>query len=286
MPVGAVTFRAQMQQDDRHRIEDLIRRNTEKVPVGELAARGNRHVRVISGQKTLSLIEAIVDRVIAQRADELAGAERERIVREAEERIRTSSLLQGQTEDLVGRLQEELTVARQRDKELVGALRRREKRLARMRETILSYDQEFQRLASRTKADAALIERLQANQVQEDPGLRAEVAELKQFLMEREKKAGAHLEGRFQENLDRTLDKISKTLHAATARPLDHAIEATDILIAQVFDDEERMESNLGRLDVRVSSAQTVSGSLERLKRMRAEALGPDEESDGDAASL
>lgn len=286
-----------MQQSDRQRIEDVIKSNTEKVSVAELAKR-NRSVRVISGEKTLALIEAIVDRVIAQRSGEMAAGERAQIVKEAEERIRTASLLQNQTENLVNQLQTEVKKLRgqikhlmERDKELVGALRRREKRLGRMRETIHSYDAEITRLAKQIQHDAKLIARLEAQEPAAPPAevdsLRAEITELKSFLVERDQKAGSELEGRFKENLDQTLDKISRTLEAATARPIDSHIEATDVLVAKVFDDEGEMDTNLGRLDVRVSSAEKVSDTLDRLRRLRAKALdGDDEEtSEGEEAS-
>ena len=249
-------------------------------------------MRVISGEKTIGLIEAIVDRVIAQRSGEMAAGERAQVVKEAEERIRTASLLQNQTENLVGQLQTEVKKLRgqmrhllTRDKELVNALKRREKRLGRMRETIVSYDAEIVRLAHQVKHDAKLVARFEAAQAAEGvretaeiEGLRAEMAELKSFLLERDQKAGSDLEGRFKDNLDETLQKITRTLEAATARPIDSSIEATDVLVAQVFDDEAEMESNLDSLDVRVSSAESVSDTLDRLRRLRAKALNDEDE--------
>jgi hypothetical protein len=70
--------------------------------------------------------------------------------------------------------------------------------------------------------------------------------------------------------MDQTLDKISRTLNAATARPIDSRIEATEALVARLFDRESEMESNLGALDVSVTTAEDgIAKSLERLRRLR-----------------
>jgi hypothetical protein len=50
-------------------------------------------------------------------------------------------------------------------------------------------------------------------------------------------------------------------------------------MLARLFDRASDMESNLSRLDVEVSTAQTgIEESLARLKRLRAEALEGDAE--------
>ena len=85
------------------------------------------------------------------------------------------------------------------------------------------------------------------------------------------------MESSFQARLDETLDHIGKALQAATAKPIDRRVEATDVFISKMFDDESVMESNLQNLDLKVSTAkQSISKSLERLKELR----GSDPEED------
>lgn len=286
-----------MKQSDRELLSSVIEQNTRRVTLAELAQRGNRHVRVISGTKTLELIEAIVDRTIARRAGELADADRERIVREAEQQFRQVSRIQAEAEALIeqqkAHMQQQaraLAAYRAKQQEMLLALRRREKRLANARRTIDSYDAEIERLARRGKEDAALIERLRRELAEREdrlPGLVEGALEtILQRLAERDGAAGSELEERFRKSLDESLEKIRKTLHHATARPVDRAVEATDVLVSKVFDDEDSMDTNLGRLDVHVSTMRAgIQDSLERLRRMRAEALEPDEDDETPEAS-
>jgi hypothetical protein len=86
------------------------------------------------------------------------------------------------------------------------------------------------------------------------------------------------MEKRFEAGLQKTLDKVSKTLHLATARPEDRPVEATDAMLARIFDRAEEMDTNLSRLDVEVSTARAgIEDSLDRLKRLREQALGDDD---------
>lgn len=286
-----------MKDDDRKLLSSVIEQNAQRVTVEELARRGNRHVRVISGTKTLELIEAIVDRTIARRAGELADADRDRIVQEAEQQFRQVSRIQAEAEGLIGQqkahiqqLQREIQAERAKQKELVLALRRREKRLSNARRTIDSYDGEIERLARQVREDASLIERLKGEIEQRQaqlPGLvEGAVEKILARLSEREASSGTALEDRFRASLDESLDKIRKTLHSATARAVDRPVEATDVLVSKVFDDEDSMDTNLGRLDVHVSTMREgITSSLDRLRRMREEALAPDEDSDSAEAT-
>jgi len=257
-----------MKKDDRHLVSSVIEQNTQRMTLEELAARGNRHVRVISGQKALELIEAIVDRTIARRAVEMADADRERIVKETDEQFRRISRIHSESEALIEqqkthiqRQMKELQAHRQNQKELVGAVRRREKRLERARQTILSYDAEIDRLSRQLKELQTDEDRLPA---------------LVETLLTRLGERDAQAEERMHRSLEGTLDKVKKALHSATAKPVDSPVEATDVLVSKVFDEE--MDTNLGRLDVEVSTLEGIADSLDRLRKMRASALEPDDE--------
>jgi hypothetical protein len=312
-----------MKTEDRQRVAEAIEKNTQRVALGDLAAKGKSHVRVISAEKTLELIEAIVDRAIALRAGELADADRERVVREANEQFQRVVRIQADAEALTEQQREMIRNQAARIAALEQAIRksasvakRQEKRLGNARETILSYDQEIERLAAQVRRDADLIEDLRRGleeRAQEVQGLRemlraltaeaerraaagveelrSELAEMKALLRggapngtveallarlsEREAATTQHLESRFEEGLRRTLDSVSKRLHLATARPLDRPVEATDAMLARIFDRADEMDSNLSRLEVEASTAKAgIEDSLDRLKRLKDQALG------------
>ncbi len=321
-----------MKQEDRQRVADVIEQNTERVALGELAAKGKSHVRVISGEKTLAIIEAIVDRTIARRAGELADVDRERIVKEANEQFERVVRIQADAEALVQQQKEMIAGQAARIAGLDQAVRkaaavskRHEKRLGNARETILSYDQEIERLAAQVRRDADVIDQMKKGleeRAVEAQGLRdllrtltaevtanrdrgasdvaSELAEMRAALKALDAKPGAghetveallarlserdaastqQLERRFEAGLQKTLDKVSKTLESATARPLDRPVEATDAMLARIFDRADEMDSNLSRLEVEVSTSRAgIEESLDRLKRLKDQAL-----EDGDA---
>jgi chromosome segregation ATPase len=315
-----------MQQEDRSRVADVIEKNTQRVALGELAAAGKSHVRVISAEKTLQLIEAIVDQTIARRAGQLAEVDRERVVKEANEQFQRVARIQADQEALVQQQRE--MIAQQASRVLVleqglrkaaSVVKKNEKRLANSRETILSYDQEIERLAAQVRRDAEVIEDLRKGieeRAAEVKGLRdllhaltseaetraaagvtelrTELAEMKAFLKagapqgsvedllarlgEREAAVSEQFERRFEAGLQKTLESVSKTLHLATGRPLDRPVEATDAMLARIFDRADEMDTNLSRLEVEVSTTKAdIEGSLDRLKRLREQANGDGE---------
>ena len=290
-----------MRREDRKSVADVIESNTRRVSVDELVLRGKRHVRIISGSKALELVEAIVDATIARRAGELADIDRDRVVKEANEQFQRVSRIQAEAEGLIERQKELIAQQAQRAAELEarlnrasGPLKRRERRLANARQTILNYDGEIERLAAQVRTDARVIDDLraalqdraeEAKRLQEvlrdraarpaEDGLtqlRDEFAELKTLLRERETAGAADMQRQFRASLDETLDKVSRTIHAATARPEDRPIEATDALVSRIFDRAGEMDSNLERLDIEVSTTRAdIHKSLARLKRLREE---------------
>ncbi len=98
----------------------------------------------------------------------------------------------------------------------------------------------------------------------------ATVEELVRKLTERESVSTKDMETRFSAAMDKTLDQISRTLHAATARPLDEVVEATEVVVAKLFDHGAEMETNLESLEVDERRSKSgIAGNLERLRAMR-----------------
>lgn len=90
-----------MKPIDRKRVVSVLEAHTRRVTLSELAARGKKHVRVISGEKALELIEAVVDETIVRRVGELADEDRDGIVRQANEQFQRLTRLQLAAEELV-----------------------------------------------------------------------------------------------------------------------------------------------------------------------------------------
>ncbi len=173
--------------------------------------------------------------------------------------------------------------------------------LERMKEALQAKELEVHRLTGerdtlRAELDAA---RQQAGESQGVSALRGELAEMKSFLRtlderasrvdestvqalltqlaQRETVNSTAMEERFSATLDKTIDQIAKTMAAATAKPIDIAVEATDVLIDRVFDMDEEMHTNLEQLDVEVKTSKAgIGGNLARLKAMRSGAPAPE----------
>lgn len=321
-----------MKPEDRLRVAEVIEKNTQRVALGELAAAGKSHVRVISAEKTLALIEAVVEKAIARRAGELADVDRERLVQEANEQFQRVVRIQADAEALAQQQKEmiasqaaRMSVLEQAIRKAASVAKRHEKRLGNARETILSYDQEIERLGAQVRRDAEVIDDLRKGleeRAAEVQGLRdllraltaeaearakagvsdlrSELIEMKSALRALDAKPGAapeaveailarlsereaantqQMERRFEAGLQKTLEKVSKTLQLATARPEDRPVEATDAMLARIFDRADEMDSNLSRLDVEISTTRAgIEDSLDRLKRLKEKAL-----EDGDA---
>jgi chromosome segregation ATPase len=89
-------------------------------------------------------------------------------------------------------------------------------------------------------------------------------------LAHHEQDATKLLEERFASSMDRVLDQVGRTLRAATAKPIDRPVEATEAMLTKVFERESDMESNIGDLGVSERSSQrSINRSLERLRAAR-----------------
>jgi len=367
-------------------LTSVIRANTERRTLEELAAKGKRHFRVVSGEKVMELIQAVVDDAIEREAGEIAAQDRDRIVAETRRDFDRVLRIQSEQDAAIRRHRELADYFRQqaekaegriaalkaeveqgrhrltlRESELLAcfeqergeiqrdcerrlaegreAFERSEVRLANARETIENYDREFQRLTRELEAERdrltaalaagpdlsrardqvskvtirglqqevrALARRLGAAQgalaaARRELATRADaaapevvrgVAELREMvreiadrpvgldadslgqiverIAERDGKAAAELEARFRDQMEETLTHVTKALRLATAKPVDFAVEATDVLIDRLFDHEDEMGTNLGALAVEeLAAGPDIAGNLERLRAAR-----------------
>jgi len=100
----------------------------------------------------------------------------------------------------------------------------------------------------------------------------ATVQALVEQLSQRQALDANALEAKFNQTLDASLEKFSKTVEAATAKPIDIVVEATDVLVDKIFDTPtEQMSTNLDSLEVdQRKSKRGIGGSLAALRAMRA----------------
>jgi len=375
-------------------LTNVIRANTERRSLEELAARGKRHFRVVSGDKVMKLIQAIVDDTIRRETGELVAQDRDRLVSETRQefnrvlKIQTeqdaairrqrelADYFREQAEKAEGRISElkaeieegrhrltlresELTACFEQERieltrdyeqkltEIRERLDRSEIRLGNARETIEGYDREFERVTrelevERDRLSAAtaagpesprardqavrvtiqalehevrtLTRRLGATQRalassrreltnrSGSPEVAREVHELRELVTEiaarppgidtdtlaalmdrltdRDASAAEDMEKRFRERMEETLSDVTRALSLATARPIDTAVEATDVLIAQLFDHDDELGTNLDVLAVEeLNGGQSIADNLERLRAARGQAV-EDEDSE------
>lgn len=105
------------------------------------------------------------------------------------------------------------------------------------------------------------------------------VEEMLQRILQKETAAKSQMEDQFDGKLTDMLGKIDSAIQRATARAIDRPVEATDVFISKIFDEDESMDTNLESLDMQASTAkQSISNSLDRLKKLRQQASQAEEE--------
>jgi len=102
----------------------------------------------------------------------------------------------------------------------------------------------------------------------------ATVRALMTQLSEREGVQTAAMEERFSLQMERTLDEVTRSLRLATASPIDVQVEATDVLVDRLFDQEAEMQTNLGVLAVEErTSKRDIAANLARLREAQKSAV-------------
>ncbi len=174
-------------------------------------------------------------------------------------------------------------------------LRRLQTRQTKTRESLKSREAEVERLS----ADLSqVIEQLEEAQAAiEAAGQSSEtsaVAELRQGLLELRDAVSAgngkrgldqenldsllnslgerdlQLESRVGEQMSQTMAEISRSVRAATASPIEMDVEATDVLVNRMFDQDSEMETNLDSISMEeLGGGEVITGNLELLKATR-----------------
>ena len=125
---------------------------------------------------------------------------------------------------------------------------------------------------------SAMREYLTSMEARSDAKEDSTINTLLQKLDEQSRVDASGLEERFSGTLDDALDRITRTMEAATAKPIDIVVEATDVLVDKLFDMEEtEMSTNLDKIDIEEkSSKSSIARNLDALRKMRGAAAADD----------
>lgn len=238
-----------MKKKDRKTVASAIVKKSRRLSLEELAARGQRHVRVLTAGEAFEEIESVVDETSTRRANEIADRDRAWVFEEAKEQFDRADQLRSDSQRLI---QEQGARVRQ-DSDRVGEL---EKKLR----------EELQELKSSVKA-------LEEKSSTPDPGY---VETLFDELTRREESSRSKLEARLETTMNETIDAVRRTVVAALKGTGDTSVDATSLIVAKVLDDQEdALESNVAGIRVPEShvAASRVGGgvgeNLARLKQLR-----------------
>jgi len=210
-------------------------------------ARLNR--RLTTARQTITRYDQEIERLAVQiKEDALLIEQLRSQVHEREEEL---SRLEG----LMAVLGQELAVARQRDAVEPESISRLRGELSEVKTFLKSLEDQ------NGKTNHAAVE------------------EMLQRILQKETAAKSQMQDRFDGKMTDMLGKIDSAIQGATARAIDRPVEATDVFISKIFDDDESMETNLELLDMQASTAkQSISNSLDRLKKLRQQAAQAQEE--------
>ncbi len=219
-----------MRSEDRENVAAAIAKNSRRVSLRELAADGKRHVHLITAREALRAIESIVDESISRHASEIGSGDRASLLRELRHK------LDDDRRDLEQRNEARLEELEKRVKEEIGAIR--------------SSLQSIEQRASSVNTSLA--------------------RELLEELERREESRRADLEARLGAALSSTVDQIRRTVVAALCGTEGFSSEATDLVVASVFDSASAVESNVASLGGEESQAGGgIDESLARLRALR-----------------
>jgi len=202
-------------------LTNVIRANTERRSLEELAARGKRHFRVVSGDKVMKLIQAVVDDAIRREADQLVADDRDRLVSETRQEF-----------NRVLKIQTEQDAAIRRQRELADYFREQaEKAEGRISALKAEVEEGRRRLSLRERELTACFDQERSELTRDYERKLAEIRERLDRSEIRLGNARETIEGydREFERVTRELEVERDRLSAATAagpdspRPRDHA---------------------------------------------------------------
>jgi hypothetical protein len=281
------------EREERLAAEHDARVETLRKEQRDLVARLQEEKGAVAGRQEQALAQSSAK---LQQVEERATSEREarlKAEQRAEEALRDAKRAAAAASEAEARRAEVDRVA----SDLVGKLETQRVALeAREREVVRLTDDLAAARAAAGKADD--VKKLEDQLVQMHQFLlaldersaganEATVQALVEQLSQKQTLDASALEAKFNQTLDASLEKFTKTVEAATAKPIDIVVEATDVLVDKIFDTPaDQMSSNLDDLEVEQKTSKSGIGkNLAALRAMRAGKAKDAAEGDGKGPS-
>jgi len=228
------------------RQEQALAKASAKVQEVEERATAEREARAKAEQRAEGAQRDAKQAVAAAQEAEARRAEADRVGRDLAAKLEAQRVALEAREREVARLTDDLAAARAAAGK-ADDVKRLEDQLGQMQQFLRALDEKSSGANEATVA--ALVEQLSTKQAVDTQAL----------------------EAKFNQTLDASLEKFTKTVEAATAKPIDIVVEATDVLVDKIFDTPaEQMSTNLDDLEVdQRKSKRGIGGTLAALRAMR-----------------
>jgi len=266
------------EREERLAAENELRIDALRKEQRELVARLQEEKGAVAGRQEQALATASTK---AQELQERVTGEREarlKAEQQAEQALRDAKQASAAAHEAEARRAEADRVTRDLAAKLEAqrvALEAREREIARLTEDLAAAR------AAAGKADDVRKLEEQLGQMQQflhaldeksSGANEATVAALVAQLSQKQAMDTQAFEAKFNETIDASLEKISKSVELATSKPIDIVVEATDVLVDKIFDTPaDQMSTNLDDLEVdQRKSKRGIGGSLAALRAMRA----------------
>ncbi len=228
------------------RQEQALAKASAKAQELEERVTGEREERLKAEQKAEEALRDAKTASASAHEAEARRAEADRVTRDLAAKLETQRVALEAREREVARLTEDLAAARAAAGK-ADDVKKLEDQMAQMHQFLRALDEKSSGANEATVA--ALVEQLSTKQAVDTQAL----------------------EAKFNQSLDASLEKFSKSVELATAKPIDIVVEATDVVVGKIFDMPlDQMSTNLDELEVeQKTSKRSIGGSLAALRAMR-----------------
>ncbi|MBI3818607.1 MAG: hypothetical protein HY286_07955 [Planctomycetes bacterium] len=283
-------------------VREVLQNHSQSTTLQELEARGRSKVRVINASEVARLIEESVRQTIAKAQEgdgmrELVEKSKAEFIelkrqRDAEQAAREEGLrqLEAATQELnalraeTGKYAGASREMQQKCAELDGAAASERVRVEELRKLvdILQKERDVARESEREARAAAQAAHAQTPPDQSEllSSLAAQVARLTEKMNAPAAPAPAAAPPAEMQALEARLEKLSSGISDRLEKfglsiGVSGAVQADHVQYDKIFNNNEKLESNVEHLDVKERKASGIGGALERIKKMK---LGPDKQ--------
>lgn len=214
-------------------ISKVIRGSTSDMTIDSLTKKGVKQVKVLDQATITRLISQVIDKVLAERTEQVDAGERERIVKETKAQLNVGSLKKG-----IQAANDEIAHKDRRISELQGQLEAKEEQLANQRD----------------RGDGGL----------------AQVLTLLTTQMQQGASAGGATVSAAIESLTKKIDSMPAGGGDGGGGGLNHNVPVPDeVALDFLTKTGDSFESNIDTIQVKQAKAGDVKGALDKLKKLQ-----------------